>query len=584
MKFFNVNLNSLINVLINYLLKENSQAIGMLDESSFDEKFNIYKSLCNVRYPNPISNEYLENERKFFEEFNKIRNLQTIDKIEPISNNYPSVNTKYKNILSLWQGDITTLKVDAIVNAANSQGLGCFQPSHICIDNLIHTYAGVALRLECNEKMKEIKYLETGKAFITSGQNLPSKHVIHTVGPIIENDSYNHKLHSNDYGISELKIKDLSNCYLNSLKLANENNLKTIAFPCISTGLFRFPQELACKIAIETVIKYLNTHENNFERIIFNVYKNQIINELESSEPMSELDKKVKIIKELLNDCDSILIGAGAGLSLAAGLDEAHLNFEETFKDFIEVYHIKDIYSGGFQPFSTLEEKWGYFSRNCVSYIDTKSTQLYENILKLVKNKEYFVITTNVDGHFEKSGFDTNNIFATQGDFINLQCSVPCHNKLYESIDLLKEMVKNAKGRFIPTELIPKCPKCGKPMTTHLRIDSSFVMDDYWYQQNDAYNNFINKNKNKKLLLLEFGVGFNTPSIIRFPFERETLKNENWNLIRFNKDFSGFVANNMDSSTLNDWDSIKSLKLKNNFQNRFIPIADDINEVINKLL
>jgi len=278
MKFFNVKLNSLINVLINYLLKENSQAIGTLDESDFNEKFSIYKSLCNVRPPNPISNEYLENEKNFFEEFNKVRNIQSIDKIEPISKNYPSVNTKYKDILSLWQGDITTLAVDAIVNAANSQGLGCFQPSHICIDNLIHTYAGVALRLECNEKMKEIKHLDTGKAFITSGQNLPSKHVIHTVGPIITNIPSKYELNSDNYGVEESKINDLANCYLNSLKLANENSLKTIAFPCISTGIFRFPQELACKIAIETVVKYLDTHENNFERIIFNVYGDKDLN------------------------------------------------------------------------------------------------------------------------------------------------------------------------------------------------------------------------------------------------------------------------------------------------------------------
>ena len=268
----NINLNHLINKLITYLLKENSQAVGTLSEIDFNEKFNIYKTLCNIRPPYEISEEYLKNEREFFKEFNKIRNVKSIETIAPLSEKYPNIHTKYKDVLSLWQGDITVLEVDAIVNAANSQGLGCFQPSHICIDNLIHTYAGVALRLECNEKMKEIKYLETGKAFITSGQNLPSKHVIHTVGPMIEYTSTSSSptvLHSD---VSESKRQDLANCYLNSLKLANENNLKTVAFPCISTGLFRFPQDLACQIAIETVIKYLDTHENNFERIIFNVF------------------------------------------------------------------------------------------------------------------------------------------------------------------------------------------------------------------------------------------------------------------------------------------------------------------------
>jgi len=252
--------NKRIDYLINYLLKEQNQVIKELPELDFKNKFNIYKSLCNIRSPNKISEEYIENEKLFFNEFKKTRNIQSIDKIIPLSGKYSTITNKYKDVLALWQGDITILEVDAIVNAANSQGLGCFQPSHICIDNLIHTYAGVALRLECNEKMLKIKNLETGKAFITSGKNLPATHVIHTVGPIIE------------YDVSESKMKDLSNCYLNCLELANEYNLKTIAFPCISTGLFRFPQELACEIAINTTIKYLDTHENNFEKIIFNVY------------------------------------------------------------------------------------------------------------------------------------------------------------------------------------------------------------------------------------------------------------------------------------------------------------------------
>jgi len=298
---------------------------------------------------------------------------------------------------------------------------------------------------------------------------------------------------------------------------------------------------------------------------------------------MSELDKKIEIIKKLLKESDSILIGAGAGLSVAAGLTEKNLNFEENFKDFIDAYNIKDLYTGGFYPYKTINEKWGYFSRNCVTYIDAKSTPLYENILKLIKDKDYFVLTTNVDGQFEKSGFDLNRVFATQGDFINLQCSVPCHNKLYESIDLLKEMVAKTKDRKIPDELIPKCPLCGQPMTTHLRVDSSFVMDDYWYQQNDAYKNFVKSNKDKKVLLLEFGVGFNTPSIIRFPFERQTIHNENWYLVRFNKDYSGLLVPG-EYETLNDWEELKSLNLENNFQSRFIPISEDINEVINILL
>jgi NAD-dependent SIR2 family protein deacetylase len=300
---------------------------------------------------------------------------------------------------------------------------------------------------------------------------------------------------------------------------------------------------------------------------------------------MSELDKKIEIIKQLLQDCDSVLIGAGAGLSVAAGLDNKGLNFEENMKDFIKEYGFKDFYSGGFYPYKTPEEKWAYFARYFMCYYNSKSTELYENILKLVKDKEYFIITTNVDGHFEKSGFDISKMFATQGDFVNIQCSEPCHNKLYESIELFKEMVAKTKDRKIPTELIPKCPKCGKIMKYHLRESEEFVEDDYWYQQSSKYMDFLKRNKDKKVLLLEFGVGFNTPTIIRFPFEKKTMENKNWNLVRFNREYSGItIESGYNLQIINDWDTIKSLKLKNNYQNRFIPISEDTNEVIRILL
>jgi len=251
---------------------------------------------------------------------------------------------------------------------------------------------------------------------------------------------------------------------------------------------------------------------------------------------MTELNKKIELIRELLKDCDGILIGAGAGLSLAAGLNEANLKYTEKFKDFVDAYGFKDFYSGGFYPFETPEEKWAYFARYFVTYKEYKTVTLYENILKLIKDKEYFIITTNVDGCFEKAGFDISKMFATQGDFVHIQCPTPCHKKLYESTDLFKEMVEKTKDRKIPTDLLPKCPKCGKIMKSYLRDDDSFIEDDYWYQQADAYSNFIKKNKDKKILLLEFGVGFNTPTIIRFPFERRTMEYEKWNLVRFNSD------------------------------------------------
>ena len=162
----------------------------------------------------------------------------------------------------MWKGDITTLKIETIVNAANSQGLGCFFALHNCIDNQVNSNAGISLRLECNEIMKLKNYhLETSEAIITNGHNLPCKYIIHTVGPIIYEN------------VTEKEILELKKCYINSLELAKENNIKTIAFPCISTGEFRFPKELASKIAVETVKEYLKTNEGYFEKIVFDVFE-----------------------------------------------------------------------------------------------------------------------------------------------------------------------------------------------------------------------------------------------------------------------------------------------------------------------
>ena len=242
-----------LDFLIDYLIKENKSIdINEIPRTTSNKK-RLYRSLCNIRETLPISEKYIKTENEFLTN-------ETINKGIVESNDITSF-IKYKGTqICLWQGDITTLKIDAIVNAANSQGLGCFIPCHKCIDNAIHSASGVELRLEGNKIMQEIGMLQTGKAFITKGYNLPSKYVIHTVGPIIYEN------------VKEKEILELKNCYINSLELAKENNIKTIAIPCISTGEFRFPKELASKIAIETIKEYLDTNEEYFEKIIFNVF------------------------------------------------------------------------------------------------------------------------------------------------------------------------------------------------------------------------------------------------------------------------------------------------------------------------
>lgn len=238
-----------LDFLIDYLLKENKRVQIEEKPKDADAKKNLYRSLVNIRDAKPISREYIKIENEYLTE--ELQNKKLTD-IKNLSSN---------DKICLWKGDITTLKIDSIVNAANSQGLGCFVPCHKCIDNQIQTYAGVSLRLECNDVMKELNYnLPTGESFITKGYNLPSKYVIHTVGPIIYSE------------VTELEEKQLAECYINSLKLAMENNIRTIAFPCISTGEFRFPKAKACEIAVKTVKEFLKENGDKFDKIVFNVY------------------------------------------------------------------------------------------------------------------------------------------------------------------------------------------------------------------------------------------------------------------------------------------------------------------------
>lgn len=247
--------------LIKYLLAENPRYSKVKIPDNADEQFNLYRSLVNVRMPESISDEYLTLEDEYLQEEIRQKGITYIKELIPC-----------RDDIYLWQGDITTIDAEAIVNAANSQLLGCFCPCHACIDNCIHTFAGVRLRLECNEIMQKQGHKEpTGKAKITSAYNLPSKYVMHTVGPIIS-------------GILTKKDKQLlASCYYECLKMADEYKLNSIAFCCVSAGEFHFPNDKAAQIAVDTVKQY-KSETNSRIKVIFNVFK----------------DKDYKIYRELL--------------------------------------------------------------------------------------------------------------------------------------------------------------------------------------------------------------------------------------------------------------------------------------------
>lgn len=248
----------------------------------------------------------------------------------------------------------------------------------------------------------------------------------------------------------------------------------------------------------------------------------------------------VEQLKYQIKMVDAVVIGAGAGLSTAAGFTYSGERFQKYFADFIEKYHFKDMYSGSFYPFETLEEHWAYWSRYiCINRYMDAPNDTYKRLLDFVKDKDYFVLTTNVDHQFQKAGFDKKRLFYTQGDYGLFQCAEPCHNATYDNEEVIRRMVTEQKNMRIPSELIPKCPKCGKPMTMNLRCDDTFVQDEGWYKASERYSDFLRRHKNADVLFLELGVGFNTPVIIKYPFWGMTAKNPNavYVCVNFNEAF-----------------------------------------------
>lgn len=247
------------------------------------------------------------------------------------------------------------------------------------------------------------------------------------------------------------------------------------------------------------------------------------------------LDHAAKL-KEKVETADAIVIGAGAGLSTAAGFAYDGARFQKYFSDFEGKYGFHDMYTGGFYPYETLEERWAYWSRfiGVNRYADAPRP-VYDHLLALVKEKDYFVITTNVDHCFQKAGFDKKRLFYTQGDYGLFQCAVPCHDKTYDNEAAVQRMLARQADMRIPTELLPRCPVCGGPMTMNLRSDDQFVQDEGWHLAAERYSNFLRTRRTGRILYLEIGVGYNTPIIIKYPFWRMTAENRDAVYVCVNK-------------------------------------------------
>lgn len=272
---------------------------------------------------------------------------------------------------------------------------------------------------------------------------------------------------------------------------------------------------------------------------------------------------EIKRIAKYIKNADAIVIGAGSGLSTSAGLLYSGKRFEDNFSEYIKRYGMSDMYSAGFYPFKAQEEKWAYWSKHIyMNRYDFGIGEVYKVLFDIVKEKDYFVITTNVDHQFYKAGFPEERIFATQGDYGLIQCSRGCHKKLYDNEELVYKMINEQQDCKIPTNLVPKCPMCGQNMEVNLRCDNFFVEDSKWHESYNNYQNFLINNGNLNILFIELGVGMNTPSIIKYPFWRLTNSLEKAKYICIN---------------------LNEAYAPNEIKNKSICINEDITDVIKKI-
>ena len=250
--------------------------------------------------------------------------------------------------------------------------------------------------------------------------------------------------------------------------------------------------------------------------------------------------EQIERAAELIREADYVLIGAGAGMSTAAGAEYGGKFFEENFAEFQKIYgkgpYMQDMYSAGFYPFPDQESKWGYWSHQALlAGADLDVTPLHKTLLEALEGKKLFLLSTNADHQFEKAGLPVEQIFQTQGSYNLIQCKRGCHPKTYDAVELFRQMERVRREGKIPSELVPKCPVCGGNMEMNLRVDNCFVEDENWHAAEDRFSRFLSECVNGKTVLLELGVGFNTPTIIRFPFEKLTREHENLSLVRLSR-------------------------------------------------
>ncbi|KAI9352607.1 hypothetical protein BDR26DRAFT_849542 [Obelidium mucronatum] len=444
---------------------------------------------------------------------------------------------------------MTLLRCGAIANAANSALLGCFQPDHKCIDNIIHARAGPRLRDACAARVATLedpqRGLPVGQAVATPGFHLPAKYVLHTVGPQIQRNTVP----------TELQNNQLVACYLNCLDLALTLDIPdlTIAFPCISTGLYGFPSHLAAPLVIQAVKTWLATHQAQASgwKVIFNTFLEkdlllytkhirQLFPDTFIPPQPSLLNSQLESAKSLIQSADYLIVSAGAGLSASAGLDYTS---ESVFKKHHPVMHtrgFRNMYQFiGYSDWPSPALQWGYlFAQTNLARYNWKQHETqptYPLLKSLVDGFEAktpastYIVTSNADGMFSQYGFDASRIYTRQGDYSRLQCLKPCSQDAVWDIKPFMEKglayLDPETNEITNPEAIPKCCKCGGDVMLNVRGGDWFIETEYLKQRIgfEAWKAGVLRQVRelgKKLVVLEIGAGFNTPGVLRYPNEQ----------------------------------------------------------------
>uniref|UniRef100_H3GM62 Macro domain-containing protein n=1 Tax=Phytophthora ramorum TaxID=164328 RepID=H3GM62_PHYRM len=549
--------NSLLRAVASRLLTEGGHSLHHLHHASSSDIREMVQHLLVVRPPPDDSNDNKQ-EEELYSQVDSLLNLElkqhkTIVDAQQLPTVLPHSSKDARGFeqIALWKGDITTLKTTAIVNAANSALLGCFQPSHKCIDNVIHCMAGPRLRAACLDIMSRQAHEEsTGNAQITLGFALPAQYVLHTVGPQLRRGSKP----------SGAERDQLQSCYTKSLDLLletvssskQEENV-SVAFPCISTGLFAFPSDEAVPIAVDSVLEWLATHEdetrgwkvvfNTFLKKDYDLYKTYIEGKCPDSVvlPSAPISPALQRALEAVQGADYLLVAGGAGLSAAAGLDytseavmkKFHPGIRKIIPSFRMMYSSIG-YTNWDEPLM-----WGYLFNQIsmvrFDWVRHRTAPTYDYVKAIVKSFENrdsgsaFIKTSNADGMFEQEGFDTKSLYIMQGEYGRIQCSGPCaKDSVWDARPFMEKGLESFNPETYRIEDpagIPKCPRCGGRMFLLLRVDDSFLQSaleegravyDKWLAQ--ALDHV--RNDGKKLAILEVGAGFNTPGVLRLPNER----------------------------------------------------------------